>query len=202
MASPTAAAAPTSSAPACRSASHATVIAVTVAAFVFSAVALAVSLATLGWEFAKWFFERGRVTVELVAGALWANKGLIHGPVKVIDEVWHRDLLKYGFVDPLVGVRVRNVGRAALTVDQWDLTHMSGISISGDDRLGPKVPKRLEVGESQMWFTDLATVLTVFASVPKNATATVDNVLYGHVQLGDGRTARSPQLLELPERPR
>jgi hypothetical protein len=109
-------------------------------------------------------------------------------------------------------VSVANVGRQPVTVARWGLKSGLGVSLyPAADSIGPRLPHRLEVGESETWAADLAHVHafiqasretmgnsqvgsgpsgSLLGRIEAQRAARKEDVV-GVVELADGRTKRS-----------
>jgi hypothetical protein len=109
-------------------------------------------------------------------------------------------------------VTAANVGHQPVTVARWGLRSGLGMSLyPAADSIGPRLPHRLEVGESQTWAVDLAPVhaflqaaretlgssqaetappSSLIGTIQAGMAAQKDGVV-GVVELADGRTKRS-----------
>jgi len=133
----------------------------TVASFVFSAVALALSCAALGWQMLSWFLAGGRVKVGIRVGVIdptsTRNFNLPLHP-DVVEEA-KRAAAQNGLSGVVAYfVTVRNIGRTALTIQDVGFraptNERYGMLEGGD--WGDKLPKRLETGESAVCVYDAA----------------------------------------------
>jgi hypothetical protein len=112
---------------------------------------------SLGWQAANYVLTGGRVKVRLRVGGL-GNGGWSPRP-RIASGRTGGNLASQGFPQPIVAVMVANVGRQPVTVARWGLRSGLGMSLyPAADSIGPRLPHRLEVGESETWAVDLAPV--------------------------------------------
>lgn len=151
-----------------------------------SVVAIVLSALSLGWQAATYVLTGGRVHVELRVGAVDpSGTGMVHGPVSSATPDWAEHQARQGYTRPVVGVLVRNRGRLPVTVTEWTLVgshelNFRPIGLS----IGPELPYRLDLGASELWVTDLGSVLGLGS-------------FRGRVSLGDGRTYTTRELARL-----
>jgi hypothetical protein len=117
---------------------------------------------SLGWQAATYVLAGGRVKVRLRVGGL-GNGGMVTAPPNSLSATWWEQLAAQGYRRPIVAVTVANVGRQPVTVARWGLRSGLGMSLyPAADSIGPPLPHRLEVGESETWAVDLAPVHAFF----------------------------------------
>ena len=172
-----------------RSPPTASVLAVTVAAFVFSAVALALSLVGFGWELRKFALEGGRVKVQLRVGAS-NGAGVMSLPVAGAKPADLKDMTERGFPQLLVGVRVMNVGRGPVWIQGWEIENADGATyrtkVIGNDPL----PLHLQGGQRAEWYFELAMV-AMFISAASALKSMPPQPVWGVVELGTGEKIRT-----------
>jgi hypothetical protein len=113
---------------------------------------------SLGWQAANYLLTGGRVKVRLRVGGL-GNGGMVTAPPNSLSANWWEHLASQGYQRPIIAVTVANVGRQPVTVARWGLRSGLGMSLyPAADSIGPRLPHRLEVGESETWAVDLAPV--------------------------------------------
>jgi hypothetical protein len=84
---------------------------------------------------------------------------MVTAPPNSLRANWWETVASQGFPQPIVAVMVANVGRQPVTVARWGLRSGLGMSLyPAADSIGPRLPHRLEVGESETWAVDLAPV--------------------------------------------
>ncbi|GLZ37900.1 hypothetical protein [Actinokineospora sp. NBRC 105648] len=166
----------------------------TVASFVFSAVALALSGAAFGWQVLAWFLTGGRANVDLRIGVIDKLSQrfftLPLGP-KAIDGI-KRTATQNGINGPVAFfVTVSNVGRTALTVKdiafRAPTNERYGILGGGD--WGDKLPKRLEPGDSTTCVYDLS-FLQNMAALQCHKHKLSLAPMFAEAELGTGKTVR------------
>jgi hypothetical protein len=167
---------------------------------------------SLGWQAANYVLTGGRVKVTLLVGAL-GNGGMATArPQGFMTTDWWENLGKQGFRQPIVAVRVANVGRQPVKVERWGLVSGLGTSLYPlADSIGPGLPHRLDVGEAETWAVDFAAVDAFITATretlgpPKPASqrseSLVDTInaqvrtepgdVVAIAELADGRTKRS-----------
>jgi hypothetical protein len=113
---------------------------------------------SLGWQAANYALTGGRVKVRLRVGGL-GNGGMVTASPNSLSANWWNQLASQGYQRPIIAVTVANVGRQPVTVARWGLRSGLGMSLyPAADSIGPRLPHRLEVGESETWAVDLAPV--------------------------------------------
>src|SRR4029453_6642295 len=86
---------------------------------------------SLGWQMANRALLRSRVTVELLVGAFPEDgTTLISGPLRSVTAASMARLAQLGYTRPVVAVKIRNVGRAPVTVMQWGLVDQIGNTLT------------------------------------------------------------------------
>jgi hypothetical protein len=166
---------------------------------------------SLGWQAATHVLTGGRVKVRLRVGGL-GNGGMVTAPPNSLGADWWEQLAAQGYRRPIIAVTAANAGRQPVTVARWGLRCGLGMSLyPAADSIGPRLPHRLEVGESQTWAVDLAPVhaflqaaretlgrsqaeseppTSLLGGIEARMAAQKENVA-GVVELADGRTKRS-----------
>jgi hypothetical protein len=182
-----------------------------VASLVVGICGVTLASLSLGWQAANYVLTGGRVKVRLRVGGL-GNGGMITAPSNSLSANWWENLASQGFQRPIVAVTVANVGRQPVTVARWGLKSGLGMSLyPAADSIGPHLPHRLEVGESETWAVDLVPVHAFIQATretlgrpesesepPKSQIgglgarmAAQKEDIVGVVELADGRTKRS-----------
>lgn len=129
-----------------------------VASLVLGIVGAVLASLSLGWQAANYVLTGGRVKVVLRVGGR-SDGGMITMPTERFTEESPKLLASQGFPQPVVAVKVANVGRQPVTVAGWGLVSGLGTSLyPATDSIGPPFPHRLEVGESATWAVDMHTV--------------------------------------------
>jgi hypothetical protein len=171
---------------------------------------VALASLSLGWQAATYVLTGGRVKVRLRVGGL-GNGGLVTAPPNSLSANWWEQLASQGYRRPIIAVTVVNVGRQPVTVARWGLKSGLGMSLyPAADSIGPRLPHRLEVGESETWAVDLAHVHAFIQAARETmgnsqvgsgpsgsllgrieAQRAAQEDVVGVVELADGRTKRS-----------
>jgi hypothetical protein len=113
---------------------------------------------SLGWQAANYVLTGGRITVNLLVGAMGNGSMATAAPEKLSSE-WLEGLAAQGFSRPVVAVTVANVGRQPVVVAGWGLKSGLGPSMHPmADSIGPSLPHRLDVGEAATWAVDMRAV--------------------------------------------
>lgn len=158
-------------------------------------IALYAALVATGsavWQAATFALTGGRVKVQLRVGAM-NRGGMVTAPPSSLRPEWIRELAEQGYSAPIVAVRVANVGRQPVTVASWSVVSPRGVSLSPmADSIGPALPHRLEVGESETWAVDMRSVQAFMQTTTEVLGGTE---VFGQVELADGRTKRSSETL-------
>ncbi|GAB7046592.1 hypothetical protein [Catenuloplanes indicus] len=100
-------------------------------AIAISAFSVALSAASLGWQAATYLLTGGRIRVTLELGAV-GNAGLVSAPPKLVTFRTMWSVREQGFDQPVVVVKVANIGRQPVTVQRWSLRNGSGLSATVD----------------------------------------------------------------------
>jgi hypothetical protein len=157
-----------------------------VASLVLGIVGAVLASLSLGWQAANYVLTGGRVKVVLQVGGR-NHSGMITMPPERFTQESPRLLASQGFPQPIVAVKVANVGRQPVTVDRWGLVSGLGTSLyPAADSIGLPFPHRLEVGESATWAVDMravnAFIQATQATLTKQQVATArPNTLLGRV---------------------
>jgi hypothetical protein len=182
-----------------------------VASFVLGICGVVLASLSLGWQAASYVLAGGRVKVRLRVGGL-GNGGMVTATPDSLRANWWEHLAAQGYRRPIVAVTVANVGRLPVTVARWGLKSGLGMSLYPvADSIGPRLPHRLEAGESETWAVDMAPVQafiqaaretlggsqaesgppsSLIGTIQAQMAAQKDGVV-GVVELADGRTKRS-----------
>lgn len=144
---------------------------------------------SLGWQIASHMLTGGRAKAELLMGAL-GRGGMATGSVKSVDEAAMKDLAEEGFTQPVIVVRVRNVGRLPVTVTGWSIATGRGVAYKPlGDSIGPPLSHRLEAGETEDWAVDATRIRAMVHTTVEVFKIPIGRVkVGGNVSLGDGRT--------------
>jgi hypothetical protein len=145
-----------------------------IAAFVFAAVSLAVSVFSVGWQVAVWLFDAGRVRVVLRHGLLTRSAAITskvgtgggglfapgaHSPGMSASDL--ENIRSQGHDGPeVLGIAVTNSGRVPVTVTKYG-AKLTGTGLEFSplaDQLGPALPCRLEPGTTELWLVEMDTV--------------------------------------------
>ncbi len=169
---------------------------------------------SISWQAASYLLTGGRVKVSLRVGG-FGNGAMVTAPPASLTASWWDGLAKQGYKQPIVAVRVANVGRQPVTVARWGLKSGLGMSLYPmADSIGQPLPHRLEVGESETWAVDMAHVDAFIQAVrevvrepqPELAPGSLlDRInsqvsipkqgIAGVVELADGRAKRSEEII-------
>lgn len=164
--------------------------AMTTAALVIGLIGLVLSAASITWQAATFVLSGGRVKVDLRLGAMHhTGAGMVHGPVS--DQVSPEINARQGYTHPIIGVRVRSVGRLPVTVTEWSIfeTH-KGMSFNPiGSSIGPTLPYRMEAGSSEVWTVDAESIRGLIEVCAEHYDIPLSQIaVKGRVTLGDGRT--------------
>jgi hypothetical protein len=144
-----------------------------IAAFVFAAVSLAVSVFSVGWQVAVWLFDAGRVRVVLRHGLLTRSAaitskvvgtrrgGLFAPSRKPGRGISDLDSIRSQGLDgpEVLAIAVTNTGRVPVTVAKYGTKLAEAAELSPHaDHLGPALPFRLEPGTTETWFVKMDAV--------------------------------------------
>jgi hypothetical protein len=163
-----------------------------VATLLIAVLGVVMSALSLGWQAATFVLTGGRVKAELRVGAMNAA-GLVTMPASSLTSDSMKEALQaQGGGQPVVAVRVRNVGRLPVTITDWSLatTTKGGIAMTPvGTSIGPPLPHRMEAGDTAMWAVDIRNVIALVettAEVLKLRPADIG--IRAKVSLGTGRT--------------
>jgi hypothetical protein len=162
-----------------------------------SIIALVMSALSLGWQAATFVLTGGRVKVELRVGAMHAGSwGMIHAPVDAVEHTWSDMQLEQGYVDRVIVVLVRNVGRLPVSVMEWSVkAEPTGASFRPvGQSIGPDLPYRMDPGTTETWAVRLSEVAGPIEATKKAFGATALR-LRGQVGLGNGKSVTTPTYL-------
>jgi hypothetical protein len=186
-----------------------------VASLVLGICGVVLASLSLGWQAAQYVLTGGRVKVGLRMGALGPG-GMVTAAPSSLRAGWWEQLAAQGYRRPIVAVTVANVGRLPVTVARWGLKSGLGMSLyPAADSIGPHLPHRLEVGESETWAVDLgpadAFIRTTREALgrpqaesgrPRSTIGAIQaevagqrNAVVGVVELADGRSKRSRETI-------
>jgi hypothetical protein len=154
-----------------------------VIALVIGGIGLVLAVVSLTWNLVEYRLSGPRVKVNLLVGA--GNAG---GIVSTRDTSTDRSVfVSQGFTNPLVGVEVANVGRAATDVQSFTPKLSNGFGYYEPEFPGnPPLPHRLEAHATQTRWVPLHGVrAAAFASGDERAS------VYMEVQITGPRTLRT-----------
>ena len=169
------------------------------ATFAIAVLALVTATLALGWQVLTHFLTGGRIKAEMLVGALHAsgdNMVTAEATQERASGKWLPELAGQGYVTPIFGVRVRNIGRLPVTVESWGLKTSPGsigvtpVGLSS----GSALPHRLEAGTSETWVMEAAPVFNLAAATKETSNYDAVNI-FGTVELADGRKYETPQRL-------
>jgi len=158
---------------------------------------------SLGWQMANRALLRSRVKVELLVGAFPEDgTTLISGPLRSVTAASMARLAQLGFTRPVVAVKIRNVGRAPVTVMQWGLVDQIGNTLTPNtDAIGHPLPFQLQVGESQVWAVDADAVRIMAHTTAMTLFDLASKVeMCGRIELAGGRVVDTKARLQLHNR--
>lgn len=139
----------------------------TVASLVVGICGVVLASLSLAWQAANYVLTGGRVKVTLLVGTI-ADHGMMTSPPDKLDPGWLRFFSSDGELTAIVAVKVANVGRQPVTVARWALKYgPDERTYPTDGPVWPVLPRRLEVGESDLWAIDLMQALHFVQSVQK-----------------------------------
>ncbi|GAA3531342.1 hypothetical protein GCM10022419_008070 [Nonomuraea rosea] len=165
---------------------------VTLVIAIFGAV---LGTASFTWQVTTFLLSGARTKTELLIGAL-GRGGIATGPIDSMTPDNLTRLVEQGFTTPVIAVRARNIGRLPVTVTGISLpSSLKGMSLSvPGGMVGPDLPHRLEVGDTETWAIDLEQVMHFLKA--GRETFEIDPALvqmWGQVDLGNGRQVRSAE---------
>ena len=128
---------------------------VDVTALVLAVVGAVLSMVSLAWQAATWRLSGPRVRARMLVGA---TNGSQYGTVPVTKD-WHRSVdgfAEHGMLHRLIGVEVRNVGRAATSVVGYKIALGGGVKIgvTAPPPGTPPLPHRLEAESMVFYYLD------------------------------------------------
>lgn len=171
----------------------------TVAAFSVACVAAFIALLSLGWQIAAWRLGGRRVRVVLLHG-IRGPHGVVTG--KVLRAGKPRDLrqlIQQGFDElEVLGVEVTNVGRVPVTVQSYSAgTTGSVFSFNPVGKhMGPVLPFRIQPGESETWYVDMADVRALVKTV-SSVNEEAPRPIAMSVKLGTGQAKTTSTAIRL-----
>lgn len=160
-----------------------------VATFVVAVLGLAISAVSMTWQVTSHVLTGRRVRTVLLQGALNPARGMVTTPHANKRDV--ELLASQGFNQPIIAVRVANIGRMPVTVKRWGLVGepKSFTLWPTAMTIGEPLPFRLEAGESETWAVDMGEVHRFVTASAAAFEIPVSQVrVRGTVELGDGRT--------------
>ena len=115
-----------------------------------------VGTASLTWNVVQFLLAGARPKAHLVVGAMSPGSGLVTGaPSTTIFETFAR-LMKEGYTQRVIGVKVVNHGRAPTRAQSWSVKCLeSGGSFTPiGDSIGPQLPYDLAPQTNETWAVD------------------------------------------------
>jgi hypothetical protein len=154
-------------------------------------VGLGLAIASLVWQAATFVLSGARVRVEIQIGAHDGAGTIMSGPPESLSQGMGL-LARQGYANEMIGARVRNRGRMAMSVESFEVVFSNKIALSHPGNgLGPDFPYRLEPQSSASWFLALDPVRhAVATSASTLGTPNPDRVRV-RVGLGNGKAALS-----------
>ena len=164
---------------------------------VIAVLGFVLAAASLAWQTITWRKSGGVAKADLFLGAI-EHTGAAYITVPATSSLTDLNILESeGFTRKAIFVAVRNTGRLPLTVQNWSVRFPGRYrSAQSSFAIGPKLPHRIDVGESETWgveierFTPIAQVLRDSKNL-KSVGIRVD------VELGDSRSIRTRQKARL-----
>ena len=159
---------------------------------------ICIAALSLGWQIALWLLGGRRVKVSLLHGVA-GRAGIAAGPVSANPAGRIEAMRSQGFNGPeLLGIEVVNVGRLPVTVTEYTVRLRGGaVSFTPKgDALGQALPFRLEPGEAESWYVDIAAARTLaqaHRSMGKPGSQAIMSVRLGTKQ--EKRTRQSLRVL-------
>ncbi len=149
---------------------HTTVHTADLATTILAALGVVLALVSLGWQAVSFWLSGSRVRVEIRAGA---TDGVRVASVSGSPTQDQQALLqRQGLTQLILGVKVKNLGRAPTSVTSVDLHYSNGAGLSGAYLRGsPELPCRMEGETEQTWYFD-ADLAARFARVFEEAKKT------------------------------
>lgn len=169
-----------------------------VVTLVIAILGLVLAAVSGAWQVATWFWSSGRPRAALKHGVLSADGAAIIGPVKDQRPIPLDPIRAQGYGGPeVLAIEVTNFGRAPVTVTKYAVILVgSGVSyLPVGAALGPELPFRIQPGEGESWYTDMATVRRFVAAgqVLKDGAREICM----EATLGTGRTIRTKQTIRI-----
>lgn len=162
-------------------------------------LSLVLSAGSIGWQIATRHLDGGRVRLHLVHGVVGGG-GVAAGQVDRNGA--RRDLSmmrNQGFIGPeVVGVAVTNVGRAPVRIDRYsvELTQGGFSFVPVGEAIGPRLPHRLEPGETETWYAEVESAQALVYSV-RGIRRQVSDRVRMTVELGTGETKKTRRALKV-----
>lgn len=163
-----------------------------IVAVVLSALSFALACLALGWQVASWLLSGGRVKATLKHGVLGPGSAVTRPVGRSGGLMSLATLHAQGFIGTeVLAVDVANVGRAPVTVARYSGRLLgAGVSfVPVADAMGPALPCRIDPGESQTWYADMAAVRALVAT-GQELQAGARQVRMA-VELGTGKTVET-----------
>jgi hypothetical protein len=163
-------------------------------ALALAILGLLISFGTLVWNLALWRLTLGRIKTTLS----WAARaGTMLFTMSPSGEYPGEYFATQGATTPALAVRVQNVGRSPVFVDNYMVHCESGMQagwVRGTGSMAgiPTLPLKLEPGDAKQFFVDLDQIYGIIAAgfaigkLPKPVQRA-----WMIVELGDGRTVRT-----------
>ncbi len=168
------------------------------ASLLIGAGGLALGATSLTWQVSTYLLNGSRVKIGLQAGALADNgSGMITCPIRSFSQTELLRMARQGYSQPIIAIKVRNVGRQAVNVERWGIVCTEGATYTPiAESIGPSLPHRLEAGASELWAMSLDVAVRAAATTAEVLTGNAETVwLRGKVELGDGRTRTTAEVL-------
>jgi hypothetical protein len=168
---------------------------VAVATLVIPVLGLVQSVASLTWQAATFVLSGSRVRADLKHGAANAA-GFLTGAPGV-----YRSVDDQGLGDEVIGVKVRNVGRLAASVDSIEVAMAGGMRMQmPSEVMGQSLPHRLEPQSSASWFVPAEPIQRVIRANAQVLKRSDPCEVWIEVEVV-GKTVRTRQAMRLGSRP-
>lgn len=152
-------------------------------------------IAALGITISQFWLSGARLRVKITAGWLGADRRVAHN-VKTWDPVDARMVGRPA--TRILAVTAVNRGRMATTINAWGVIIGKRMEDTAPRMPpNPKLPVRIEPGESETFVIQLEDVITAHYAAPV-AMGRRTGKVRGRIRLGDGRALRSRRSLTIP----
>ena len=158
-----------------------------------AAAAFALAAVSLAWQAITWKLSGSRAKVRVLKGAIQGNGTalLTLPPTQSWETISGADYTSQGFTRPALFLRVASTGRQPVQVQSWNVRFPGKVRLGMlNNPLGPALPHRLDVNDSEKWAIELADLTDMVNMICESKRKKYVRVRL-EVELGHDKTIRT-----------